>query len=201
MKKEYIIGGLAIVGGLSLLAYLTSKPRRNSEGFFNALGSSKADPNSLQEQKKREIARLANLVRSQINAVNNTGSYDRRVNALKNALSLVQQIYLTLLSWDVDNQGLTADYMLLTLGKNRVSVFSGDDQPIVEQFNTPTSYVGLFNHITNLISMFRATIVEPQFPDGTPLLVSQVHAQNQINQQFLSLFNSWINRTNVFFNQ
>jgi hypothetical protein len=39
MKKEYIIGGLAIVGGLSLLAYLTSKPRRNSEGFFNARGT------------------------------------------------------------------------------------------------------------------------------------------------------------------
>jgi hypothetical protein len=38
MKKEYIIGGLAIVGGLSLLAYFTSKPRRNSEGFFNAVG-------------------------------------------------------------------------------------------------------------------------------------------------------------------
>ena len=38
MKKEYIIGGLAIVGGLSLLAYFTSKPRRNSEGFFNARG-------------------------------------------------------------------------------------------------------------------------------------------------------------------
>ena len=38
MKKEYIIGGLAIVGGLSLLAYLTSKPRRNSEGFFGATG-------------------------------------------------------------------------------------------------------------------------------------------------------------------
>jgi hypothetical protein len=43
MKKEYIIGGLAIVGGLSLLAYLTSKPRRNSEGFFNAGGKDKGN--------------------------------------------------------------------------------------------------------------------------------------------------------------
>jgi hypothetical protein len=43
MKKEYIIGGLAIVGGLSLLAYLTSKPRRNSEGFFEAVGGGAQD--------------------------------------------------------------------------------------------------------------------------------------------------------------
>jgi hypothetical protein len=43
MKKEYIIGGLAIVGGLSLLAYLTSKSRRNSEGFLEAVGSGAGD--------------------------------------------------------------------------------------------------------------------------------------------------------------
>ena len=43
MKKEYIIGGLAILGGLSLLAYFKSKPRRNSEGFFEAVGSGAED--------------------------------------------------------------------------------------------------------------------------------------------------------------
>ena len=39
MKKEYIIGGLAIVGAIALFAYLKPKaPRRNSEGFFGMTG-------------------------------------------------------------------------------------------------------------------------------------------------------------------
>ena len=40
MKKEYIIGGLALVGGIALVAYLLkpTAPRRNSEGFFGADG-------------------------------------------------------------------------------------------------------------------------------------------------------------------
>ena len=39
MKKEYIIGGLAIVGAIALFAYLKpTKPRRNSDGFFSADG-------------------------------------------------------------------------------------------------------------------------------------------------------------------
>jgi hypothetical protein len=39
MKKEYIIGGLAIVGAVALFAYLKPKAtRRNSEGFFNLGG-------------------------------------------------------------------------------------------------------------------------------------------------------------------
>ena len=37
MKKEYLIGGLAILGVISLIAYL-NKPKRNSEGFFGADG-------------------------------------------------------------------------------------------------------------------------------------------------------------------
>jgi hypothetical protein len=39
MKKEYIVGGLAIVGALALFAYLRPKgARRNSDGFFGANG-------------------------------------------------------------------------------------------------------------------------------------------------------------------
>jgi hypothetical protein len=40
MKKEYIIGGLALVGGIALVAYLLKPktPRKNSEGFFGANG-------------------------------------------------------------------------------------------------------------------------------------------------------------------
>ena len=37
MKKEYIIGGLALLGVIGVISYLR-KPKRNSEGFFNALG-------------------------------------------------------------------------------------------------------------------------------------------------------------------
>ena len=37
MKKEYIIGGLALLGVIGVISYL-SKPKRNSEGFFGATG-------------------------------------------------------------------------------------------------------------------------------------------------------------------
>ena len=37
MKKEYVIGGLALLGVLGVVAYL-NKPKRNSEGFFGANG-------------------------------------------------------------------------------------------------------------------------------------------------------------------
>jgi hypothetical protein len=40
MKKGYLLGGLAVVGAIALFAYLKPKaPRRNSEGFFGASGS------------------------------------------------------------------------------------------------------------------------------------------------------------------
>ena len=37
MKKEYIIGGLALLGVIGVISYL-NKPKRNSEGFFGATG-------------------------------------------------------------------------------------------------------------------------------------------------------------------
>jgi hypothetical protein len=37
MKKEYIIGGLALLGVVGVVSYLR-KPKRNSEGFFGANG-------------------------------------------------------------------------------------------------------------------------------------------------------------------
>jgi len=39
MKKQYIIGGLAVLGVIAVIAYL-KKPRKNSEGFFGATGMS-----------------------------------------------------------------------------------------------------------------------------------------------------------------
>jgi hypothetical protein len=40
MNKKLLVGSLAVVGGLALVAYLlkSKSPRRNSEGFFNASG-------------------------------------------------------------------------------------------------------------------------------------------------------------------
>ena len=38
MKKEYILAGLAIFGVIAIVAYV-QKPKRNSEGFFNAKGA------------------------------------------------------------------------------------------------------------------------------------------------------------------
>ena len=40
MEKKYIIGGLALVGGIALVAFLLKPktPRKNSEGFFGASG-------------------------------------------------------------------------------------------------------------------------------------------------------------------
>jgi hypothetical protein len=37
MKNKYIVGGLVVLGGLALLAWY-KKPKKNSEGFFNAKG-------------------------------------------------------------------------------------------------------------------------------------------------------------------
>jgi hypothetical protein len=44
MEKKYIIGGLAIVGGIALVSYLlkSKAPKRNSEGFFNAIGNNRS---------------------------------------------------------------------------------------------------------------------------------------------------------------
>ena len=41
MKKEYIVGGLAIVGVIALFAYLKPKKKTNSEGFYNAVGKTR----------------------------------------------------------------------------------------------------------------------------------------------------------------
>jgi hypothetical protein len=38
MKKEYILGGLALFGVIAIVAYL-QKPKKNSDGFFNAKGA------------------------------------------------------------------------------------------------------------------------------------------------------------------
>jgi hypothetical protein len=40
MKKEYILGGLALFGVIAIVSYL-QKPKKNSEGFFNAMGKDK----------------------------------------------------------------------------------------------------------------------------------------------------------------
>jgi hypothetical protein len=37
MKTEYIFGGLALLGVIAIVAYV-QKPKRNSDGFFNAKG-------------------------------------------------------------------------------------------------------------------------------------------------------------------
>jgi hypothetical protein len=38
--KKLLVGGLAVIGGIALVAYLLKPkaPRKNSEGFFNAVG-------------------------------------------------------------------------------------------------------------------------------------------------------------------
>jgi hypothetical protein len=40
MEKKYIVGGLAVVGVVALITYL-NKPKKNSDGFFNASGMSR----------------------------------------------------------------------------------------------------------------------------------------------------------------
>jgi hypothetical protein len=37
MKKQYVIGGLAVLGVIAVIAYL-KKPKANSEGFYSANG-------------------------------------------------------------------------------------------------------------------------------------------------------------------
>jgi len=37
MKKQYLIGGLALLGAIALIALL-NKPKKNKEGFYGASG-------------------------------------------------------------------------------------------------------------------------------------------------------------------
>jgi hypothetical protein len=39
MQKKYIIGGLAILGAISLIMYLKPKKKTNSDGFYGMSGS------------------------------------------------------------------------------------------------------------------------------------------------------------------
>jgi hypothetical protein len=41
MDKKLIVGGLAVVGAIALFMYLKPKPKKNSDGFFNAQGMSR----------------------------------------------------------------------------------------------------------------------------------------------------------------
>ena len=38
MEKKYIVGGLAIIGVLAIIAYY-NKPKKNSQGFYGMSGS------------------------------------------------------------------------------------------------------------------------------------------------------------------
>jgi hypothetical protein len=42
--KKILVGGLAVIGGIALVAYLLKPkaPKRNSEGFFNAIGNNRS---------------------------------------------------------------------------------------------------------------------------------------------------------------
>jgi hypothetical protein len=41
MKKQYIVGGLAIVGAITLFMYLKPKKKLNSDGFYGADGGTR----------------------------------------------------------------------------------------------------------------------------------------------------------------
>jgi len=43
MKKGYLVGGLAVLGAIALIAWY-KKPKRNSEGFFGATGGTGLSP-------------------------------------------------------------------------------------------------------------------------------------------------------------
>ena len=49
MKKEYIIGGLALLGVVGVISYLR-KPKRNSDGFFGATGGMRSDSTSREKK-------------------------------------------------------------------------------------------------------------------------------------------------------
>jgi len=83
MKKEYIIGGLALLGVIGVISYLR-KPKRNSEGFYNAVGTKTAG-NIRPFPTKQEVCNLPNNFVRQVVTNNNgvtktfCGRYDRVV--------------------------------------------------------------------------------------------------------------------------
>jgi len=86
MKKEYIVGGLAIVGAIALFAYLKPKKRLNSDGFYGADGKM-SSPNLTNPfmKIKQEVCNLPNnfvrRVFTNAGGINKSycGRYDRVV--------------------------------------------------------------------------------------------------------------------------
>jgi hypothetical protein len=60
--KKIIVGSLAVIGGIALVAYLLKPkaPRRNSEGFFNMSGFSPKPPIQQVSPTKEEFCNLPN---------------------------------------------------------------------------------------------------------------------------------------------
>ena len=53
MKKGYVLGGLAVLGAIAVIAYL-NKPKKNSEGFFSATGKATLSKGNCAYCKTRE---------------------------------------------------------------------------------------------------------------------------------------------------
>jgi hypothetical protein len=109
MKKEYIIGGLALVGGISLVAYLNSKSkiRINSEGFFNAVGRNVGEKTPIRiinyyTTNSQELLTLKNKVKSlfteSLNYLNNPeAKADILSNYAKQIRLTSQEFYIKML--------------------------------------------------------------------------------------------------------
>jgi hypothetical protein len=54
MNKDYIIGGLAVVGAVALIAYF-SKSEKNSLNFLNAIGEENLEETDLEETDLEEM--------------------------------------------------------------------------------------------------------------------------------------------------
>jgi len=106
IKKEYIIGGLAILGGIGVIAYL-NKPKKNSEGFFNASGkffTEKRNKNNINygHVSSNQILALKNKVNSLFaESIKYLNSPDAKANVLLNNIKqirlLSQEFYLKML--------------------------------------------------------------------------------------------------------
>ena len=121
IKKEYVIGGLAVLGTIGIITYL-NKPKKNSEGFFNASGKILLASKKLPiPTKTNEFLVLKDKINSEI--AQNQQELKRKnldINKLFNMLNSIREsienFYLGVLFYEADDSGTYESFNYLLLG-------------------------------------------------------------------------------------
>jgi hypothetical protein len=118
--KKILVGGLAIVGALALLAYLKPKPRLNSEGFFNAVGKGIPDRVPIASNPNDILALKAEIKMSINKLISYCGNPNANPTFIFDKLNLIrlkiEEFHLKILFLELDESGNVDFLIYLLLG-------------------------------------------------------------------------------------